>query len=191
MVGLPVRPRHLVHLRPCPRAGLPFTTPTARRCRRPLPACRGSHGAIIFVMGAPPLEPDNSRLERLADSTARAGYAMLIPFSPDLEREFIDREEPEVSGATSSCCGSRASWIGTGSASSASAWAALSPSSRRLQSPHQRRCRLPGLLQHLLQRPGYPGSGHRPHDLLRRARGALGPEPPHAAGHGRAAHRPP
>ncbi len=56
----------------------------------------GSHGAIIFVMGAPPLEPDDSRLIRLADSTARAGYAMLIPFSPDLESEFIAREEPEA-----------------------------------------------------------------------------------------------
>jgi acetyl esterase/lipase len=56
----------------------------------------GRHGAIIFVMGAPPLEPDDSRLVRLADSAARAGYDMFIPFSPDLEREFIAREEPEA-----------------------------------------------------------------------------------------------
>jgi len=32
----------------------------------------------------------------LADSTARAGFVMLVPFSPDLEREFIAREEPEA-----------------------------------------------------------------------------------------------
>jgi acetyl esterase/lipase len=56
----------------------------------------GRHGAIIFVMGAPPLEPDDSRLVRLADSAARAGFIMLVPFSPDLEREFIAREEPEA-----------------------------------------------------------------------------------------------
>jgi len=56
----------------------------------------GRHGAIIFIMGAPPLEPDDSRLVRLADSTARAGFVMLVPFSPDLEREFIAREEPDA-----------------------------------------------------------------------------------------------
>ena len=56
----------------------------------------GRHGAIVFVMGAPPLEPDDSRLERLADSAARAGFIMLVPFSPDLERELIAREEPEA-----------------------------------------------------------------------------------------------
>jgi len=56
----------------------------------------GRHGAIVFVMGAPPLEPDDSRLIRLADSTARAGYVMIIPFSPDLENELIAREEPDA-----------------------------------------------------------------------------------------------
>ena len=56
----------------------------------------GRHGAIIFVMGAPPLEPDDSRLVRLADSAARAGFVMLVPFSPDLENEFIAREEPDA-----------------------------------------------------------------------------------------------
>jgi acetyl esterase/lipase len=56
----------------------------------------GRHGAVIFVMGAPPLERDDSRLVRLADSVARAGFIMLVPFSPDLEREFIAREEPEA-----------------------------------------------------------------------------------------------
>jgi acetyl esterase/lipase len=57
---------------------------------------QGRHGAIIFVMGAPPLEPDDSRLVRLADSVARAGFAMIVPFSPDLDREFIAREEPDA-----------------------------------------------------------------------------------------------
>jgi acetyl esterase/lipase len=56
----------------------------------------GRHGAIVFVMGAPPLEPDDSRLVRLADSVARAGFVMFVPFSPDLEREFIAREEPDA-----------------------------------------------------------------------------------------------
>jgi acetyl esterase/lipase len=56
----------------------------------------GRHGAIVFVMGAPPLEPDDSRLVRLADSAARAGYVMFIPFSPDLENDFIAREEPDA-----------------------------------------------------------------------------------------------
>jgi pimeloyl-ACP methyl ester carboxylesterase len=56
----------------------------------------GRHGAFIFVMGAPPLEPNDSRLVRLADSTARAGLVMLVAFSPDLDREFIAREEPEA-----------------------------------------------------------------------------------------------
>jgi len=57
---------------------------------------QGRHGAIVFVMGAPPLEPDDSRLVRLADSAARAGFVMFLPFSPDLENEFIAREEPDA-----------------------------------------------------------------------------------------------
>src|SRR3972149_6047851 len=32
----------------------------------------GRHGAIVFVMGAPPLEPDDSRLVRLAASAGPA-----------------------------------------------------------------------------------------------------------------------
>lgn len=56
----------------------------------------GRRGAIIFVMGAPPLEPDDSRLVRLADSAARAGFVMFVPFSPDLDNELIVREEPDA-----------------------------------------------------------------------------------------------
>ena len=96
MVGLPVRPVTWFTSDPVrERITLHYAdgkTMPADLYRPP----HGSHGAIVFVMGAPPLEPDDSRLERLADSTARAGYAMLIPFSPDLEREFIAREEPEA-----------------------------------------------------------------------------------------------
>jgi acetyl esterase/lipase len=96
MVGLPVRPvtwftsdpvRERITLRYADGKTMP-----ADVYRPP----HGRHGAIVFVMGAPPLEPDDSRLVRLADSTARAGYVMFIPFSPDLENEFIAREEPEA-----------------------------------------------------------------------------------------------
>jgi len=47
------------------------------------------HGAVILSPGAPPLEPDDSRLVRLAGDVARAGFVMLVPFSPDLEEELI------------------------------------------------------------------------------------------------------
>ena len=47
------------------------------------------HGAIILSPGAPPLEPDDSRLVRLAGDVARAGLVMLVPYSPDLEEELI------------------------------------------------------------------------------------------------------
>ena len=52
-----------------------------------------AHGAMILSPGAPPLEPDDSRLIRLASDVARAGFVMLIPYSSDLEAEIIDPRE--------------------------------------------------------------------------------------------------
>ena len=53
------------------------------------------HGAMILSPGAPPLEPDDSRLVRLGGDVARAGFVMLVPFSPDLEDEMIYPSEVE------------------------------------------------------------------------------------------------
>ena len=53
------------------------------------PADGKQHGAVILSPGAPPLEPDDSRLVRLAGDVARAGFVMLAPYSPDLEEEII------------------------------------------------------------------------------------------------------
>jgi dienelactone hydrolase len=55
-----------------------------------------AHGAMILSPGAPPLEPDDSRLTRLAGDVARAGFVMLIPFSPDLENEMIYPREVDA-----------------------------------------------------------------------------------------------
>lgn len=60
------------------------------------PADEGPHGALILSPGAPPLEPDDPRLVRLAGDIARAGIVMLVPFSPDLEDELIQPREVEA-----------------------------------------------------------------------------------------------
>ncbi len=54
------------------------------------------HGAFVFAMGAPPLDRDDPRLVKLADAAARGGLVMLIPFSEDLENEFIAPEEVDA-----------------------------------------------------------------------------------------------
>jgi pimeloyl-ACP methyl ester carboxylesterase len=61
-----------------------------------LPADGGRHGALILSPGAPPLEPDDPRLIRLAGDIARAGIVMLVPFSPDLDAELIEPREVEA-----------------------------------------------------------------------------------------------
>ena len=53
------------------------------------PGDGGQHGAMILSPGAPPLAPDDPRLLRLAGDVARAGFVMLVPFSPDLNDEMI------------------------------------------------------------------------------------------------------
>ncbi|MGD0765564.1 MAG: hypothetical protein ABR978_04590 [Dehalococcoidia bacterium] len=60
------------------------------------PGSGGQHGAMILSPGAPPLEPDDSRLVRLAGDVSRAGFVMLVPFSPDLEDEMIYPREVEA-----------------------------------------------------------------------------------------------
>jgi pimeloyl-ACP methyl ester carboxylesterase len=54
------------------------------------------HGAMILSPGAPPLEPDDPRLIRLSGDIARAGFVMLIPYSPDLEAEMIYPREVDA-----------------------------------------------------------------------------------------------
>ena len=60
------------------------------------PGSGGQHGAMILSPGAPPLEPDDSRLVRLAGDVSRAGFVMLVPYSPDLEDEMIYPREVEA-----------------------------------------------------------------------------------------------
>lgn len=57
------------------------------------PADEGRHAAVVFSMGAPPLDPDDSRLVKLAEDVARAGVVMLVPFSTRLDAELIQPEE--------------------------------------------------------------------------------------------------
>lgn len=54
------------------------------------------HGAVVFAMGAPPLDRDDHRLVRLADAAARGGLVMLIPFSDDLDNELVVPEEADA-----------------------------------------------------------------------------------------------
>ncbi len=57
------------------------------------PADEDRHAAIVFSMGAPPLDPDDSRLVKLAEDVARAGVVMLVPFSTRLDAELIQPGE--------------------------------------------------------------------------------------------------
>lgn len=60
------------------------------------PADEGRHAAIVFSMGAPPMDRDDSRLVKLAEDVARAGVVMLIPFSERLDAELIEPEEVDA-----------------------------------------------------------------------------------------------
>jgi acetyl esterase/lipase len=60
------------------------------------PADGEAHGALILSPGAPPLDPDDSRLIRLGSDVARAGLVMLAPFSPDLDEEIILPQEVDA-----------------------------------------------------------------------------------------------
>lgn len=57
------------------------------------PADGNQHAAIIFSMGAPPLDLDDSRLRKLAEDAARGGLVMIVPFSERLDAELIEPEE--------------------------------------------------------------------------------------------------
>jgi acetyl esterase/lipase len=60
------------------------------------PGGEGEHAAIVFSMGAPPMDRDDSRLVKLAEDVARAGVVMLVPFSERLDAELIEPEEVEA-----------------------------------------------------------------------------------------------
>ena len=49
--------------------------------------------AVVFSMGAPPLDLDEPRLVRIAEDSARKGVVMLVPFSERLDEERIEPEE--------------------------------------------------------------------------------------------------
>ena len=51
------------------------------------------HAAVLFSMGAPPLDLDDSRLVKLGEDVARAGIAMIIPFSTRLDAELLEPAE--------------------------------------------------------------------------------------------------
>ncbi len=50
-------------------------------------------GAVVFSMGAPPMDLDDERLVKLAEDAARSGFVMLVPFSERLDEELILPEE--------------------------------------------------------------------------------------------------
>jgi acetyl esterase/lipase len=58
-----------------------------------IPADGGNGRAVVFSMGAPPLDLDEPRLVRVAEDAARAGLVMLVPFSERLDEERIEPEE--------------------------------------------------------------------------------------------------
>lgn len=57
------------------------------------PAGDEPRAAVIFSMGAPPLDLDDSRLVKLAEDAARAGLLMVVPFSRRLDAERIEPAE--------------------------------------------------------------------------------------------------
>ena len=57
------------------------------------PAGGGKGPAVVFSMGAPPLDLDDARLVRIAEDSARAGVTMLVPFSERLDEERVEPEE--------------------------------------------------------------------------------------------------
>ncbi len=58
-----------------------------------IPAHGSNLPGVVFSMGAPPLDLDEPRLIRIADSSARKGVVMLVPFSDRLDDERIEPEE--------------------------------------------------------------------------------------------------
>jgi len=60
---------------------------------RPAGDPEDGHRAVVFSMGAPPLDLDNKRLVRVAEDSARAGVVMVVPFSERLDEERIEPEE--------------------------------------------------------------------------------------------------
>jgi acetyl esterase/lipase len=57
------------------------------------PSGDGPNAAMIFSMGAPPLELDDGRLVNLAEAVARGGLVMVVPFSTRLDAQRIELAE--------------------------------------------------------------------------------------------------
>jgi hypothetical protein len=58
-----------------------------------IPKGGDAHSAVVFSMGAPPLDLDEPRLVRIAEDSARSGVVMLVPFSDRLDDRLILPEE--------------------------------------------------------------------------------------------------
>lgn len=96
LVDLPVRP--VTWITAEPTVEQTFIDYGSGRIRADIyrPGGGGRHAAVIFSMGAPPLDLDDNRLEKLAEDVARAGLVMVVPFSERLDRERIEPEEIEA-----------------------------------------------------------------------------------------------
>ena len=93
IVDLPVRP--VTWITADPTVEETFIDYGSGRIRADIyrPGGGGRHAAVVFSMGAPPLDLDDDRLEKLAEDVARAGLVMVVPFSERLDREQIEPEE--------------------------------------------------------------------------------------------------
>ncbi len=93
LLELPVRP--VTWLTPDPTVERGFIDYGSGRVLADIyrPAGDAPRAAVIFSMGAPPLDLDDPRLVKLAEDAARAGLVMVVPFSERLDAERIEPEE--------------------------------------------------------------------------------------------------
>lgn len=93
LLELPVRP--VTWLTPDPTVERGFIDYGSGRILADIyrPAGDAPRAAVVFSMGAPPLDLDDSRLVKLAEDAARAGLVMVVPFSERLDDERIEPEE--------------------------------------------------------------------------------------------------
>ena len=96
MVDLPVRP--VTWFTDEPRVDRTYIDYGAGRILADIyrPDDGDRHAAVIFSMGAPPLDLDDSRLVKLAEDAARAGLVMIVPFSERLDAERVEPEEADA-----------------------------------------------------------------------------------------------
>jgi acetyl esterase/lipase len=96
MVDLPVRPATWFTADPeVERAVIPYDggSISADVYR---PGEDGQFPALIFSMGAPPLDRDDERLIKLAEDMARLGIVVIVPFSERLDEEQLTPEEVDA-----------------------------------------------------------------------------------------------